>query len=50
MVWQLNYGLIMNKTSIPFTSYKFYLLTFNNFDYGRYLPFNMDIDEPWFGG
>ncbi len=26
------------------------LLTFNNFDYGRYLPLTMDIDEPWFGG
>jgi hypothetical protein len=48
MFW-LNYGLIVNKSSIPLTSNKFYLLTFCNFDYGRYLPLTMDIDEPWFG-
>jgi hypothetical protein len=50
MVWQLNYGLIMNKTSIPLTFNNFLLLTFNNFNYGTYLPLTMDIDEPWFGG
>ncbi len=37
----------MNKTLVPLTSYK---LTFTNFDYGRYLPLTMDIDEPWFEG
>ncbi len=46
MVWWLNYGLIVNKTSIPLASYKFLLLTFYNFDYERYLPLTMDIDEP----
>jgi hypothetical protein len=40
----------MNKTLIPLAPYKFLLLTFSNFDYGRYLPLTMDIDEPWFGG
>jgi hypothetical protein len=50
MFWKLNYGLTMNKTSIPLTSYKFQLLTFNNFDYGKYLPLTINIDEPWFGG
>jgi len=50
MVWWLNYGLIMNKTSIPLTFYKFSLLTFYNFDYEKYLLLAMDIDEPWFGG
>jgi hypothetical protein len=49
MVWQLNYGLIMNKTSIPLIFYKFLLLTFSNFDYGRNLTLTMDIDEAWFG-
>ncbi len=34
----------MNKTSIPLAYYKFQLLTFNNFDYGRYLLLIMDID------
>jgi hypothetical protein len=29
-------------------TYKFSLLTFYNFDYDRYLPLTMDIDEPWF--
>jgi hypothetical protein len=48
MVW-LNYAPIINKTSIPLTFNKFYLLTFGNFDYGKYLPLIMDIDEPWFG-
>jgi hypothetical protein len=49
MVWRLNYGVIMNKMSIPLAFYKFWLLTFNNFDYGRYLSLIMDINEPWFG-
>jgi hypothetical protein len=50
VVWQLNYGSIMDKTSIPLTSYKVQLLIFSNFDYGKYLSLTMDIDEPWFGG
>jgi hypothetical protein len=45
MVWRLNYGVIMNKTLIPLASYKFVLLTFNNFYYGKYLPLTMDIDD-----
>jgi hypothetical protein len=49
MFCQLNYGRIMNKTSILLTFNKFLLLTFNNFDYGRYLLLNINIDEPWFG-
>jgi len=28
---------------------QFSLLIFYNFDYERYLPLTMDIDEPWFG-
>jgi hypothetical protein len=40
----------MNKTSIPFAYCEFKILVFSNFDYGRYLPLTMDIDEPWFGG
>jgi hypothetical protein len=50
MVWWLNYGLIMNKTLVPLTFNIFLLLTFSNFDYGKYLPSTMDIDEAWFGG
>jgi hypothetical protein len=39
-----------SKTSVTLTSNKIFLLIFSNFDYGKYLPLTMDIDEPWFGG
>jgi hypothetical protein len=42
--------LIMNKTLVPLTYNICLLLAFSNFDYGKYLPSTMDIDEARFGG